>query len=381
MMCMAFIAIVLFAQDKIYEDNISNFDGIWSRFDDDYNALDKWIASNVKYPQEALNNNEQGVVEVSVVVEKDGSLSQVKVQKSVSPSLDTEAIRLATIMPKWKCAYNYGVPCRSRNKYSVKFNLPKKMANMSSTTTISSRPNSLTYSEIDWTNSSGQKIYEGEFELAGIKGRAKYQYKEAASGTPIYNGYLVGTRMFDGHFVFDGQGLHAEGDFRQNRQVGTWHWSNKNGEETAVVYFNDNGELAGNFTFNWDGLKAEGTITKGRKPWLSSYTNYISNIKTTDNNIEAEGGFNYEDKGAGKWKVRETKGSILKRCNSNYNYEWTYAIYDKDGHLESWYFIDDSTGDKRNMGRAVNDLLYNINHNVWLTLNMFAFRQTLTLHQ
>ena len=48
--------------------------------------------------------------------------------------------------------------------------------------------------------------------------------------------------------------------------MGTWHWTYKNGAETAVVYFNDNGELAGNFEFNWDGLKAEGTITKGRKP-------------------------------------------------------------------------------------------------------------------
>ena len=92
-------------------------------------------------------------------------------------------------------------------------------------------------------------------------------------------------------------------------------------------------------------------------------------------------GGNYEDKGVGKWKIREKKGSIFKSCNSNYNYEWTYAIYDNDGYLKSWYFIDDSTGDKRSMGRAVNNLLHNINHDVGLTLNMFAFRQTLTLHQ
>ena len=235
-------------------------------------------------------------------------------------------------------------------------------------------------SNYDWTNMSGQKIYEGEFKLAGKTGKAKYQYREAADGTPIYDGYLSGTRMFDGHFVFDGQGLHAEGDFSKNRQVGRWQWTKKYGAETAVIYFNYNGELSGKFILKWDGLTAEGTITKGRKPWLDSYSNYISYIKTSDGNIEAEGGFNYEDKGVGKWKIRENNGSIFKNCNSDYNHEWTYAIYDDDGYLKSWYFLDDSTGNKESIGRGVDRLLSSINHNIWSILNTFAFRQTLTLH-
>ena len=244
-----------------------------------------------------------------------------------------------------------------------------------------------TFSSNGFGQTSGLKTYEGEyelkglFELRGIMGKAKYQYMDAPEGTPIYDGCLIGTRMYDGPFVFDGQGLHAEGYFRKNRQIGTWHWENRNRNWTAVIHFNDNGELSGDFEFYWGGFKAKGVITKGRKPWGDSYTNYISHIKTSSSNIEAEGGFNNEDKGVGTWKVREFNGSVFrKQINSNYNNEWTYAVFEEPGYLGSWYFIDSSTGDKVDMGGKVNNILSNINHEVWKILSGFTFRQTLTLH-
>lgn len=63
--------------------------------------LQKWIGSNVVYPQTAIEMNEQGRVYLSFVVELDGSLSNIKIERGVSEELDREAKRVARNMPKW----------------------------------------------------------------------------------------------------------------------------------------------------------------------------------------------------------------------------------------------------------------------------------------
>ena len=64
-------------------------------------ALMQYLASNIKYPVVAEENGVQGRVIVQFVVGKDGSISNVKVVKSVDPSLDKEAARVVSSMPKW----------------------------------------------------------------------------------------------------------------------------------------------------------------------------------------------------------------------------------------------------------------------------------------
>ena len=65
------------------------------------NALNTFIASNLKYPVVAQENGIQGRVVVKFIVEKDGSISNVEVDRSVYPSLDNEAMRVIKNMPKW----------------------------------------------------------------------------------------------------------------------------------------------------------------------------------------------------------------------------------------------------------------------------------------
>ena len=65
------------------------------------NALNTFIASNLKYPVWAQEKGIQGRVVVKFIVEKDGSISNVEVDRSVSPSLDNEAMRVVKAMPKW----------------------------------------------------------------------------------------------------------------------------------------------------------------------------------------------------------------------------------------------------------------------------------------
>lgn len=65
------------------------------------NALNTFIASNLKYSVVAQEEGIQGRVVVKFIVEKDGSISNVEVDRSVSPSLDNEAMRVIKNMPKW----------------------------------------------------------------------------------------------------------------------------------------------------------------------------------------------------------------------------------------------------------------------------------------
>jgi len=81
-------------------------------------ALMKYIAENIKYPVIAQENGIQGRVICQFVVNKDGSIVDINVVRSVDPSLDKEAIRVIKSMPKWK-------PGKQRGKaVRVKFTLP-----------------------------------------------------------------------------------------------------------------------------------------------------------------------------------------------------------------------------------------------------------------
>ena len=80
--------------------------------------LMKWLQKNLKYPASAQENGIQGRVLVQFVVNKDGSIVDPKVLRSVDPALDKEAMRVVTAMPKW-------TPGKQRGKtVRVKFTLP-----------------------------------------------------------------------------------------------------------------------------------------------------------------------------------------------------------------------------------------------------------------
>jgi periplasmic protein TonB len=67
-------------------------------------GLFKWIDANLKYPDDAKKNKEEGKVVIRFVVEIDGSVTSPDVLRGVSSSLDNEAKRLVMATPKWKAA-------------------------------------------------------------------------------------------------------------------------------------------------------------------------------------------------------------------------------------------------------------------------------------
>lgn len=86
-------------------------------------ALMKYLSENIKYPVVALENGVQGRVVVSFVVEKDGSITDVKVARSVDPSLDREATRVVKSMPHWIPGKQNGSAVRVKYNVPVSFRL------------------------------------------------------------------------------------------------------------------------------------------------------------------------------------------------------------------------------------------------------------------
>ena len=336
-----FCAIALWSQEKVYESSTSiEFDGEWSSFSDNYDDLDKWITKNRIYPQEAIDKQEQGRVEVSFIVEKDGSLSSIEIKKSVSPSIDAEVLRLTSIMPKWKCAYIYGVPCRSRNHFSVIFKLPKVVSKPNAQTGTIPSQHALgigrSTSE-EWVCTNGQKIYEGDYPFGNKKGKAKYQYRDNADGT----------RCYDGYFEFTSKDFYVNGKFRNNCQIGTWTYKLNNTK--AIINFDEDGFLWGDFSYTDDFAMVKGKCMKG----------CVRTITFKCDDYIAEGQFfsanntNYGNHPVGTWKL-----TILKDPNHQYTYESNYRnkpmtiIFNDEGNVEDWFFIDPSTGDKKSPQRG-----------------------------
>lgn len=85
--------------------------------------VQKWIGKNVKYPVLAMENGIQGKVYIQFVIEKDGSITDVKVIRGVDASLDKEAIRVVQSMPKWKPGKQRGKAVRVSYTLPINFQL------------------------------------------------------------------------------------------------------------------------------------------------------------------------------------------------------------------------------------------------------------------
>ena len=120
----------------------------------DKNYIKEFLCQEVRYPQKALDNKVEGEVVLSFIVHPDGEVTGITVEKSVSPPLDAEAIRVFRMI-RWKPATKMGQPVASRQKFPVNFNVKRyeKHCKESSRHTIE-HP----YTPVD----SGMAIYKPE---------------------------------------------------------------------------------------------------------------------------------------------------------------------------------------------------------------------------
>lgn len=86
-------------------------------------AMKQFLKSNINYPPMAAENNIKGTVIVQFIVEKDGSISEVKVLRSVDKDLDREAVRVVKHFPNFIPGRQNGVPVRVMYTLPVVFRL------------------------------------------------------------------------------------------------------------------------------------------------------------------------------------------------------------------------------------------------------------------
>lgn len=96
----------------VVADEMPSFNG------KDINEFRNWVQKDLVYPTLAAENGIQGTVTLSFVVERDGSVSNVKVLRGRDKELDALAVKKVSSSPKWSPGKNRGKPVR------VTFNLP-----------------------------------------------------------------------------------------------------------------------------------------------------------------------------------------------------------------------------------------------------------------
>ena len=114
---------VILITTKQHENASSKFDAVdipeeMPEFPGGINELMKFLQENMKYPEDATKEGKQGRVIVRFVIDKDGTISDATVLRSVYPSIDAEALRVVNAMPKWTPGKVKGAPVR------VKYTLP-----------------------------------------------------------------------------------------------------------------------------------------------------------------------------------------------------------------------------------------------------------------
>lgn len=86
-------------------------------------AFVKWLTDNLRYPVYAKNANIQGRVVVTFIINRDGTVADIKVAKPVHPMLDREALRVARMMPRWKPGMANNKPCRTMFAIPIEFRI------------------------------------------------------------------------------------------------------------------------------------------------------------------------------------------------------------------------------------------------------------------
>ena len=89
----------------------------------DDTAFTKWVYERLTYPEIAKENGIQGRILLTFLVNTDGSVSDVKVQRGVDPSLDKEAVRVVSMSPKWTPGKQRDKPVKVRFQFPIIFQL------------------------------------------------------------------------------------------------------------------------------------------------------------------------------------------------------------------------------------------------------------------
>ncbi|MDD4529832.1 MAG: energy transducer TonB [Bacteroidales bacterium] len=111
--------------EKVHDDENTPFKIVEeeAEFPGGYGKLIEYLAKSIQYPQQALETGTKGGVMLTFVVEKDGSITDIKVIRDIGSGCGQEAIRVVKEMPKWKPAKQRGKVVRQQFVLPVSFDL------------------------------------------------------------------------------------------------------------------------------------------------------------------------------------------------------------------------------------------------------------------
>ena len=117
---------------KVFPDEEDVFDVVqhMPEFPGGMLKLMEFIRQNIQYPQAAKQNKLEGTVIMQVFIDKDGTVTQPRILRSVNPVLSAdaalceEALRIVSIMPKWKPGHQHGVNLKVKYTFPIKFEIP-----------------------------------------------------------------------------------------------------------------------------------------------------------------------------------------------------------------------------------------------------------------
>jgi periplasmic protein TonB len=110
-------------EEKRVDEEIFLIPDVMPEFPGGINVMYKFLRDNLIYPQLAKETGITGTVYLSFVVEKDGRVTDIRVQRGAEGGLTEEAIRVIQLMPNWKPGWKGGVPVRTQFSMPVKFDL------------------------------------------------------------------------------------------------------------------------------------------------------------------------------------------------------------------------------------------------------------------
>jgi len=124
----------VFSQDENNVDSISTktrksdsvFVDILPQYPGGTEALYRFIADNIKYPEKAKNASVEGKVYASFVIEQDGSVGEMKILKGIGYGCDEETLRVIAMMPNWTPGMQNNKAVRVQMNLPVSFKLEKK---------------------------------------------------------------------------------------------------------------------------------------------------------------------------------------------------------------------------------------------------------------
>lgn len=121
MFFMAFATVNAYSQSDDSDNSVYKLVEEMAQFPGGQNEMLKYLQENLQYPEAAKANDVHGKVLVKFIVERDGSLSDIKVMRGLGSGCDEEAIRLIQSMPKWKAGKNRGKEVRTSMMVPVIF--------------------------------------------------------------------------------------------------------------------------------------------------------------------------------------------------------------------------------------------------------------------